>query len=236
MTSIHAIDHTEDSPEKNLAFDEALLDYAQTTHTQWLRFWESPTDFIVLGRGNKVSENVTLSTHIPVLRRCSGGGTVLQGPGCLNYALILSMDHHPDLASIPTTNCYILSQLKTALLPYLPALKVRGHSDLCLDTLKISGNAQRRKKSHLLFHGTLLYNFDISKVNHYLLPPPLQPDYRKNRPHDKFITNVPLPKDTLIHALTTHWNATPASLPPLNDPIATLLTEKYLKSEWHYDR
>ena len=235
------IDITFPTPHQNIAIEEALLDHAETTNTQWLRFWESPTYFVVLGRGNKVLENCIPSActqdDIPIIRRCSGGGTVLQGPGCLNYALILSAEHHPSLAQITHTNHYILNLLKDALSTQIPNLHVRGHSDLCIDTLKISGNAQRRKRHHILFHGTFLYNFDLTKISSYLCPPPLQPEYRNNRPHQKFVTNIPLTAQEIKTAIITHLGATlQKTIPDLQIPLTTLVNQKYMKSEWNYDR
>ncbi|MEI9961799.1 MAG: hypothetical protein WDM76_11890 [Limisphaerales bacterium] len=88
------LDLTLPSPAENLACDEALLDWCEENpNEEILRFWESPENFIVVGYANKIATEVNIpackSKKIPIFRRCSGGGTVVQGPGCLNYALIL---------------------------------------------------------------------------------------------------------------------------------------------------
>src|SRR5262245_20231533 len=90
---------------ENLAADEALLELAVTGDCQpLLRLWEPSQHFVVLGYGNRVSEEVDKAMcgelAIPILRRTSGGGTVLQGPGCLNYSLILPLNRWPELESI----------------------------------------------------------------------------------------------------------------------------------------
>src|SRR5262245_40949097 len=90
---------------ENLACDEALLDLCEDHGAdEILRFWEPRNYFVVLGYGNKAAAEVDLEAcaaeKIPVLRRCSGGGTVLQGPGCLNYALILRIDDGGPLQNI----------------------------------------------------------------------------------------------------------------------------------------
>ena len=77
------------SPAENLACDEALLEECESAeHPGFLRFWESPVHFVVLGYGKALEKEVfreeCARLEIPILRRCSGGGTVLQGPGCLN--------------------------------------------------------------------------------------------------------------------------------------------------------
>src|ERR1041384_3554800 len=88
------LDLTLPTPAENLACDEALLDACEGgAADEVLRFWESSTPFVVVGYGNKVAREVNVAAcearGIPILRRCSGGGTVVQGPGCLSYALVL---------------------------------------------------------------------------------------------------------------------------------------------------
>src|SRR6266566_4412628 len=140
------------TPAENLACDEALLDLCdQGLSGELLRFWEPARYFVVLGYASKVAQEVNLSfcqlSAIPVLRRCTGGGTVLQGPGCLNYSLILRIPDSGPLRSIPATNDFILKRHQSALAALLRApVEIRGHTDLAIGGLKFSGNAQRRKK------------------------------------------------------------------------------------------
>src|SRR5262245_56337617 len=102
-------------PAANLACDEALLEFfeAEMPDEGILRVWE-PTDyFIVLGHSNRLSSEVDLSVsmekEIPVLRRISGGGTVLQGPGCLNYSVILNIQTY-RLRTILDTFRFVLQR------------------------------------------------------------------------------------------------------------------------------
>src|SRR5271167_3895963 len=88
------LDLTLPSPAENLGCDEALLDWREENGgEEILRFWESPETFVVAGYANKIATEVNVAAckakGIPIFRRCSGGGTVLQGAGCFNYALIL---------------------------------------------------------------------------------------------------------------------------------------------------
>src|SRR5262245_29464931 len=88
------LDYTFPTPEENLACDEALLDLCEAGHApEVLRFWEPSSHFVVVGYANRIADEVNVTEcrtrGIPILRRCSGGGTVLQGPGCVNYALVL---------------------------------------------------------------------------------------------------------------------------------------------------
>src|SRR5438132_10884302 len=152
------------SPEENLACDEVLLDLAeQGVVDELLRTWEPSLYFVVLGYANKAAGEVNLPfcrhNNIPVLRRCTGGGTVLQGPGCLNYSLILSLDAAGSAHGIPATNEFVLKRHAAALIALLQApVELRSPVDLVIGGLKICGNAQRRRKRFLLFHGSFLLN------------------------------------------------------------------------------
>ncbi|RAP32174.1 lipoate--protein ligase family protein [Candidatus Marinamargulisbacteria bacterium SCGC AG-439-L15] len=204
------LDKSFDTPLENIRTDETLLKEAESSPAPpTLRFWESSTYFVVLGSGNKAHEEahepLCEKESIPILKRCSGGGTVLQGPGCMNYALILPFSYHPDLKGIKTSNSYIMQKNADAFSTCLnTTVEVKGYTDLAINNIKFSGNAQRRLKSHLLFHGTILYNFDLSKIETYLKSPPRQPEYRQNRSHLDFVRNIAVSqkdiKDTLIKA------------------------------------
>src|SRR5262245_33651610 len=191
---ISYVDLTLPTPEENLACDEVLLEEAEVRGGSGvLRFWESDRHFIVLGYANRAEEEVHLEVcrveGIPVLRRCSGGGTVLQGPGCLNYSLILPFDAAPPLASISGANCFILKRHREALATSTGLqLTMEGHTDLALGGRKVSGNAQRRKRTHLLFHGGFLLDFDPRLLTAVLRMPQRQPDYRRGRSHADFMT------------------------------------------------
>ena len=95
------LDLTLPSPAANLACDEVLLDACEEgSGPEVLRFWEPREYFVVAGFSNSVVREANLEAcrHIGVgvFRRCSGGGTVLQGPGCLNYSLALKIAGRPD--------------------------------------------------------------------------------------------------------------------------------------------
>jgi len=223
-----------EDPAKNLAYDEALL--KEETSDSYLRFWESSSLFIVLGHGNKVSEEVHIEKAerdgIPILRRCSGGGTVIQGPGCLNYSFILSTEDE-KFNTITSTTESIMSTQAEAISELLSPIDVRGTSDLSFKNKKFSGNAQRRLNQKCLFHGTLLYNFDLSLIETYLKHPPKEPDYRKNRSHLDFVQNIPTTSDNLIKVINKKWNAE-RKIPPQNLDFLHSLTTKYMTKNWIY--
>ena len=235
------LDFTYPTPAENLAADEALLDLNETLHAAGaLRFWESSVPFVVVGYGNRVDTEVNLSEcqrqRVPVLRRCTGGGTVVQGPGCLNYALILPIDSAPDLAGITGTNRFIMDRHRAAFATLLEQpVQVAGHTDLALHGLKFSGNAQRRKKTHLLFHGTfLLPGANLENISRLLLHPSREPEYRNHRPHQEFVRPIPIDRDRLRRGLIETWDARsgwtedPSRDRALRERVISLVHDRYL--------
>jgi lipoate---protein ligase len=144
---------------------------------------------------------------VPVLRRASGGGTVLQGPGCLSYALVLPLTWDPRLANIRSTNQFILERMATALHRWEPATGFQGVSDLAIGGRKVSGNAQRRKRNALLFHGTILYAMESDLIARYLKHPARQPEYRNDRPHEAFLRTIDASPGDLKQVIAEVWNA-----------------------------
>jgi lipoate-protein ligase A len=204
-----------DSPAENILLDEALFIAADKgSGGEVLRFWESPQTFIVLGRIGKEQDDIDIAAvqkdRIPVLRRTSGGGTVVQGPGCLNYTLVLSKDRDLSLADLRKSYQWISAKIMEALGDLGIQSKFHPISDIALasNEKKFSGNAQHRGKTFILHHGTILYNFNLSLISKYLKMPKDIPEYRRNRPHDDFVTNIPLDLTKFKASLKSIFHAT----------------------------
>ena len=234
------------TPEENLALDEALLIESEdalaagkdAADHEWLRLRESSRHFVVLGVSGKLREEVFVDRcrqlEIPILRRASGGGTVLQGPGCLNFTLILSLRDRPHLRDLHTSYRSILEQTVREVAPEAELL---GTSDLAIfrdtsprEAEKFSGNAQKRSRHALLHHGTILYNLDIGLLEQVLKTPPRQPDYRRDRSHTTFCRNLALPASDLKKAIALAWKARPGRL--ATPDLTTLVEEKYGNPHW----
>ena len=116
---------------------------------------------------------------------------------------------------------------------------VSGHTDLAFNTQlstlnKFSGNSQRRRKHFLLFHGTFLLNFDLPLVGEFLRMPTKQPDYRNERSHENFLTNLNLPAAEVKMALKKIWDANGELKNPPLEKISKLAREKYSAREWNW--
>ena len=227
------------TPEENLAYDEALLDLCEAGYNEeLLRLWAPRQYFVALGYANKAETEVNLlfcrSHAIPVLRRCTGGGTVLQGPGVLNYSLILRINDSGPCHSVPATNQFILERHRDALAALLCApVEWRGQTDLAIGGLKFAGNAQRRRRRFLLFHGSFLLHLDLRLVEQVLPLPSRQPDYRSDRSHADFLINLNVPATTISGALIKAWDATVPLAPIPSSQITLLAREKYSLDEWN---
>lgn len=240
------LDLTLPSPEDNLAADEWLLDHCESSQSvEILRFWEPRQSFVVLGHGNRLDRNVRIEEckrrSIPILRRISGGGTVIQTPGCLNYSLILRISSRADLHTVTGTNRFVMERLRAAI-EFCAAkpVAIAGHTDLILETnRKFSGNAQRRRRRFLLFHGCLLLNADLTMISRLLTDPERQPDYREGREHGDFLTNLETESDPIKNELCRVWDAAPyasremASRVDLG-AIRDLARTKYLTRAWTF--
>lgn len=232
------LDHTWPTPEENLAGDEALLDAAESgAGGECLRFWSPTSPFVVVGYANRFATEVNLDAcaadGVPVLRRCSGGGTVLQMAACLNYALVLRADPDTPLAGITGANQFIMERHRAAIEAVAGRpIHVRGHTDLTLGELKFSGNSQRRRRRFLLFHGVFLLACDLPRIERLLAMPSRQPDYRQDRRHLDFVSNLGLECWVVKAALQRAWDATEASgeVPPR---IPTAMLDRYRSREWN---
>jgi lipoate-protein ligase A len=233
------LDLTLPTPEQNLACDEALFNLCEEGGSQEvLRFWEPRDYFVVLGYSNKrateANENSCRADSVPILRRCTGGGTVLQGPGCLNYTLVLEIGSRPELENVTTTNCFIMKQNSDALQPLVAEkIEIEGFTDLAIAGRKFSGNAQRRGRKFTIFHGSFLLGFELARIERYLAMPTKQPEYRQRRSHAEFVRNLQLQTNQVKAALTLHWCADSAIASTSLDRIGHLVRQRYSTDEWN---
>ncbi len=115
--------------QTGVADDERWLDAAEKSKNsekseKWeesIRFRESPRLEVVLGRSGVPAVELELSAceqdGVPITRRSSGGGTVLLGPGCLVYAMILERSRRSQWDCIETIHRNVLERMITVLTP-----------------------------------------------------------------------------------------------------------------------
>lgn len=236
------LDLTLPTMAENLALDEALLEEADRADqvTEVLRLWESPDFAVVVGRSSKVDVEVEQSAcqadGVPIFRRCSGGTSVVAGPGCLMYALVISYQEMPELRVVDEAHRYVMDSMSKGLSELNPQVTFRGSCDLTIDDRKFSGNALRCKRNCFLYHGTVLYDFSLERISKYLATPPRQPDYRDGRSHGAFVRNFPATPSDLRRVIRNAWGATETqdSWPVVH--TAALAKQRYSDQQWNLQR
>jgi lipoate---protein ligase len=227
------------TPAENLALDEALLEEAESGAgpSEVLRLWEASRPFVVIGRSSRVAAEVNEAAcqraGIPILRRCSGGAAIVTGPGCLMYGVVLSFQARPALRMLEQAHCFVLTTMCRALAPLANDVCLRGTSDLARGDRKFSGNSLRCKREHLLYHGTILYDFPLELISQCLAAPPRQPVYRRQREHATFVENFPATKQRLMDAIRAAWNADQLLESWPEHTTSQLVAERYSQTSWN---
>lgn len=229
-----------------MALDELLLEQVASGSGPAggvLRFWEFPRPFVVLGRGSRVADEVDLGDcqrlGVAVLRRISGGMSIVTGPGCLMYAVVARKP--PEVGSqIDRLHSYVLERMARALQTLHPAVAHVGTSDLALRQpdgtyLKFSGNSLRLTGGAFLYHGTLLYDFDLGLLPLCLEAPPREPAYRAGRPHVAFVTNFPATADQLTRAIAEQWQARENGHEWSTTRLIELCRDRYEQADWNLE-
>jgi lipoate---protein ligase len=232
------LDLTLPEAASNLACDEALLELFETTSATGglLRTWEPENHFVVLGHSNRIDCEVNAaaceSERVSIFRRLSGGGTVMQGPGCLNYSLILR--NGVDIpVGIEESFQFVLEHHKRCIEQMIgDRVDIAGVSDLIVGGKKFSGNAQYRKRRFSLVHGTLLLHLNQVIVDRCLLLPSKQPTYRQNRSHGCFMRNLHLDAMNVREALRSIWSATDQFTDVPEARIVDLEKSRYRRPDW----
>ncbi len=233
------LDRTLPTIEEDLALDEALLiDVEEGRAGPLLRVWERPSPAIVLGASGRLLDDVIVETcradRVPIARRSSGGGTVVVGPGALNFAVVLPRDFAPGLEAVDRAQSFVLEQLAGSLRARGVPVAVLGSGDLTIAGRKVSGSAQRRLKRHFLVHATILLDFPLDLIARYTRLPERQPDYREGRSHEDFVANLGVTRAELVAALRDAWGVDSDAIPPEipAELVASLVASKFGDPAW----
>ncbi len=204
-----------------------------------LRFWE-PADYaVVLGASCRLADDVHVDAcradGVPILRRTSGGGTVVVGPGALNVTVILPESAAPGLAAVDEAHRYVLDRIAQSIRRAGRPVTLEGRGDLVLGDRKCGGSAQRRLKHWFMVHCSILYDFPIERIDRYLAIPRRQPEYRQGRDHHDFLSNLGLPRNILMDAIRGDRICGPgSSRAPIVPPglVESLLSERFANRAW----
>jgi lipoate-protein ligase A len=178
--------------------DLALLDEVEHGAPPCFRVWTTEEPAVVVGRSVEIAEEVheafCAGAGIPIVRRPSGGRSVLVGPGTVQYAFALPYSVAAELASIPGAkrfcNRVLAPAVERAAGLERGAIEEDASGDLLRGGRKVAGLALRRKRSAMLLHGTILAGADLRLIARALKHPKSEPVYRRGRSHDDFLANV----------------------------------------------
>ncbi len=155
--------------------------------------YEPEDSKVILGRSRTpagdVYEEICNDDNVSVMKRISGGGTVLLAPGMFVWELLiptkeqlLNQNKWFKVFSSWIINILTESGVKSA--------EVKGTSDITINNRKICGTSLYIGKNRVLYHGTLLLDIDIKLFDKYLRYPDIVPDYRNGRIHSEFVTTL----------------------------------------------
>ena len=227
-----------DDPARNLACDEALLKRCEQEETDGvLRVWEPQNYFVVLGYSNKlameVNAEVCAEREISIFRRFSGGGAVLQGPGCLNYALVFKNERAGIFGDVAQGYAHVLKRHRGLVERLISVpVQIEGVSDLAIEGRKFSGNAQHRKHKYTLVHGSFLLHFDPALMEACLRMPSRQPHYREGRSHGQFLRSLDIDRASLREALEEAWQVDGELADIPFQSIQDLAMHRYATDRW----
>ena len=223
------------NPADHLAVDEAML----LAEGESFRTWEFARPIVVAGRSTPIDQEIDRayceSRGIPIMRRCSGGASVVGGPGCLMYSIVLDTENEPGLRRIDVAHRYVMTRVLKAVRRQLPDAEQQGTCDLTWQNRKCSGNSLRITRQNLLYHGTILYEFDLDLISRILKVAPRQPEYRQGRDHDSFVTNVPIAPERLIDDLCEVFQVSgEQDVDVWSSRIRELRRDRYDRDSWHF--
>jgi lipoate-protein ligase A len=157
------------------------------------------------------------------------------------YAVVLGHARRPEAHGIHQAHAYVLDRLASTLRPHAPLVERAGTSDLVMlvqssintAVRKFSGNSLRMKRTHFLYHGTLLYNFDLALIGVCLRTPPRQPEYRRFRAHADFVANLPLDRSILENAVSAAWPTDGEMMSWPRAKVDALVRDRYSRDDWN---
>lgn len=154
--------------------------------------WQPAETIIVLGQSNTAERSLFLKNvatdGIPVTKRPTGGEAVVLTPA---MAVITVTRKYREI----TGSKQLFTEVNGMILNLLSDLGVknygtRGISDITIGERKILGSSMHRRENRLAYHAVLNLAEDPSLFERYLRHPSREPDYRRFRPHGKFVTSL----------------------------------------------
>jgi lipoate-protein ligase A len=159
------INRQETDPYFNLAAEEYVL---KEIREDTFMLWRS-SPCVVIGKHQnawaEVNPGYIWKSGIPVIRRISGGGTVYDDLGNINFSFTSTgtIGHLVDFQKFTKPVLKFLESIGVN-------AKFEGKNNLTIDGLKFSGNSEHVFKNKVLHHGSLLFNSNLDNLRETLRP------------------------------------------------------------------
>jgi lipoate---protein ligase len=224
MAKLHLIE-TEKLPIlQQLQIEEALL---RTDDRLWCLINQGSPPAVVMGISGALDElelDRLRAQQIPIIRRFSGGGTVIVDNNTLFVTLL---GPKTVLSPIP---CFPEPLLRWTGSLYAEALGLPHfgprENDFVLGEKKCAGNAQYFRKERWLHHTSFLWDYHPERMECLKLPR-RTPPYRQGRNHGDFLTplchHLPSLDSLLVNLRATlhhHFEVVEVTLPELEPLLA----------------
>lgn len=172
---------------QQLQLEEALL---RIDNRNWCIVNKGTPPAIVLGISGKAEEHIDLpalaNVPIPVIRRFSGGGTVV-------------VDEHTTFVTwIANSGCTGVDCCPKKVMQWTANLYQRAfknvdfqliENDYAIGHKKCGGNAQYMRRDRWLHHTSFLWDYHPERMQ-LLKKPPKMPHYRQDRSHANFLCRL----------------------------------------------
>ncbi|KAB1216722.1 hypothetical protein CJ030_MR4G003853 [Morella rubra] len=163
---------------QQLHLEERLL---RTSSDNWCIIndgTDQPT--IVMGISGKPAELLEIKSvlcdHIPVIRRFTGGGTVIVDPSTIFVTFICNKDAVPGLQPYPRPIMSWSEQIYNKVFQGIGDFHLR-ENDYVFGNHKFGGNAQSITKNRWIHHTSFLWDYEVRSMA-YLKLPERAPEYR----------------------------------------------------------
>lgn len=175
---------------QQLHLEEKLL---RTSSDNWCIINDgTPDPTIVMGMSGKPAElldvKLVLRDKISVIRRFTGGGTVIVDHGTIFVSFICNKDAVPGLQAYPQPIMAWSSLLYNEVFHEAGDFKLR-ENDYVFGSRKFGGNAQSITKNRWIHHTSFLWDYEDANMA-YLKIPQRAPKYRQARDHSEFICRM----------------------------------------------
>ncbi|MCC5945607.1 MAG: lipoate--protein ligase [Bernardetiaceae bacterium] len=232
-----------DNPFFNIALEEYAIQHFDADYHYFFAYRNKPV--VVMGKNQNVFEEINsayLEEHkIALTRRLSGGGTVYQDTGNVNYSFIT-----------PYQKSYITNfkAFTAPIIDYLHSLgakaRLTARNDIYIEEAKISGTAQCSRKPLMVSHGTLLFDSDLDKLITAITPTNADVSSQSLKSVRSKVTNIkehirnPMSIEAFHQGVIQAVCGESYPLRILSDKekeaITVLAQEKYSQWEWQFGK